>query len=292
MIDLRNLRHLSVLARQLNFSRAAEELGITQPALSRSIQALEDRLGLLLFDRDRGKVSLTPAGAKLAERAGYLLNDIVHIEREVRDEALGEAGAIRFGIAPMPARALLAPVLTARIGSAPRVANGVVVRDVPALRRQLLAGEIEFFISQEIEFEVGQEIKSAPLGEFPFSAIIRSGHPLCGDPKTTERFPLLRSSWAGMPVPQAIKASVFETPNVVEDFAALAEMVQHTDAIWLSSAYSIQPLIKAGTLVEHYPSRRRIAINTYSLRRRSQTALAKGVLAEFHAAMKSIIAAQ
>lgn len=72
MLDLRKLRHVVVLARRLNYVRAADELGITQPTLTRSIQALERQLQVRLFDRDHGSVNLTPRGRSIAERAGLL----------------------------------------------------------------------------------------------------------------------------------------------------------------------------------------------------------------------------
>ena len=61
-MDLRRLRHFSVLAETLNFSRAAERLHIAQPALSVSIQKLENELGTRLFERTSSGVLLTPAG--------------------------------------------------------------------------------------------------------------------------------------------------------------------------------------------------------------------------------------
>jgi DNA-binding transcriptional LysR family regulator len=67
-IDLRSLRYVVGLARQLSFTKAADELGVSQSALSRSIQQVERRSAARLFDRDRGGVYLTAVG-RLLERA-------------------------------------------------------------------------------------------------------------------------------------------------------------------------------------------------------------------------------
>lgn len=62
MLGLRRLRYLIVLAKRLGYSRAAEDLRLSQSALSRAIQALESELGVRLFDRDRAGVMLTEQG--------------------------------------------------------------------------------------------------------------------------------------------------------------------------------------------------------------------------------------
>ena len=73
-IDLRRCRHVLALDLHRNFARAAESLGLTQPALTRSLQALEKSIGARLFDRDRARVEPTPVGQRLIERARLLVN--------------------------------------------------------------------------------------------------------------------------------------------------------------------------------------------------------------------------
>ena len=72
-MDLKRLRYAIGLADELNFARAAEKLHLSQPALSRSIQTLEEELGMLLFDRDNRNVAVTTAGAVFLDRARQLL---------------------------------------------------------------------------------------------------------------------------------------------------------------------------------------------------------------------------
>lgn len=72
-LDLRRLRYFSAVAEHLHFRRAAEELHIAQPALSRQIRALEKDLGVQLFDRDQRSTTLTPAGRQLLDDAAPLL---------------------------------------------------------------------------------------------------------------------------------------------------------------------------------------------------------------------------
>jgi DNA-binding transcriptional LysR family regulator len=61
-MDLKRMKHAIALADELSFARAAEKLHLSQPALSRSIQTLEEDVGMLLFDRDNRNVALTTVG--------------------------------------------------------------------------------------------------------------------------------------------------------------------------------------------------------------------------------------
>jgi DNA-binding transcriptional LysR family regulator len=77
-VELRHMRALVTLAEELNFTRAAERLHLTQQALSGQIRQLEQRVGTRLVDRDTHHVALTPAGAALYERCRSLLTGVEH----------------------------------------------------------------------------------------------------------------------------------------------------------------------------------------------------------------------
>lgn len=249
MLNLRNLNYLFVLAKRLNFARAAEELGISQSALSRAIQALEQDFGMRLFDRGRAGVSLTPQGRLAVERAGVLLADAEHLERELMMSASADAGRVRFGFAPMPADVLLPGLVAERLRAAPAVTNEVMVRDGDALWALLVAGEIEFFVTNE-----GYKFESPPprvetLGIFPISLIVRAGHPLLASGGAEgQKFPVIRSSWTGMPLPPETFPLMQGMPNVIEDFGSLAEITARSDAIWFSSPYAACQELAAGVL--------------------------------------------
>jgi DNA-binding transcriptional LysR family regulator len=87
-IDLRKLRYFLAVAERLNFGRAAQELILAQPALSRAIKSLEHDLGVVLFDRDRHTVQLTEAGRVLVAEAGGLLARAGAARRRVRAAAV------------------------------------------------------------------------------------------------------------------------------------------------------------------------------------------------------------
>lgn len=85
--DVRELRYFLAVAEELNFSRAAERLGMAQPPLSRAIRQMERRLGADLFTRDTRQVSLTPVGATLLDEARYVLEAVSAATRRTRRAA-------------------------------------------------------------------------------------------------------------------------------------------------------------------------------------------------------------
>jgi DNA-binding transcriptional LysR family regulator len=289
MIDLRSLRHLVVLVKHLNYVRAAEELGVTQPTLSRSVQALERQLGVRLFDRDRGGVRITPQGRAIAERASLLLRDADDLERQAKLAADAEAGRVRFGMAPMPARTLLSRALADRLEVAPGVTNEVLVRDVGALWEMLLAGEIEFFINPNPPAHDLSGVRLEVLGRFPLSVIVRADHPVLNGARPGERYPLVRASWTGIQPPQEISDLVLGAPNVIEDFSALASLTAATNALWLSSALAIDEELRTGSLCEFLRAKQHIEITMYSLNRRSLSPAAMAVAAALRRQVQLIL---
>jgi DNA-binding transcriptional LysR family regulator len=103
---LRDLRYFVAVAEELNFTRAAERLHISQPALSKQIHALETALRAQLFARDRRRVQLTPAGVALLEVARRLLGDWDDGMAAVADAAAEQTRTLRVGTLTSIGRAL------------------------------------------------------------------------------------------------------------------------------------------------------------------------------------------
>lgn len=106
-VHLRDLRYFVAVAEELHFTRAAQRLFVSQPALSRQIAKLEDDLRVQLLSRDRRRVTLTPAGAALLDRARDLLSEWDAARTAVADAAARAAAILRIGVQTSVGRGLL-----------------------------------------------------------------------------------------------------------------------------------------------------------------------------------------
>jgi DNA-binding transcriptional LysR family regulator len=275
MFELRRLRYLVTLAMRLSYARAAEDLGITQSALTRAVQSLEREMGMRLFDRDQSGVSLTPEGQRVVEKAEALLANAKDFEHQVKLTSRRLEGRIRFGMAPVVMQALLPATIPARLRAAPDFIHEVVVRESEALWHMLIAREIEFFVSPDWEVPEALPTRVDVLGEFPLSLAVRSGHPLLTDSACCERFPVLVSAFGSkagqLPIPLAYATP--GGPHLFEDSATLNRMTQASDAIWMTSSYAIAQDLANGSLVElpwpHRETPGTFKVSMYSLERRS-----------------------
>jgi len=273
---LKALRHVAVLARTLNYTRAAQELHISQSALTRSIQATEQDNKLRIFDRDRGGVHLTTAGQAFVDKAVALLREADDFERQVALLAGGEDYEIAFGMAPLPARALLPELATEAFIASSRLRWQVEINSAADLLRRLLNEDIEFFLCAEEQLSAHAPVRAVPLGKFPLSFVVRKDHPLLTTPASGQTFPVVSvaaiPSYSGFPKPVR---SVLEFPPrlVANDYALLASITAQSNAIWPTPAFTVLDELKSGSLtVLPIGSKRSVAqfsIVTYSLQKRS-----------------------
>jgi DNA-binding transcriptional LysR family regulator len=117
-VHVRDLRYFLEVARQLHFTRAAETLYISQPALSKQIRALERQLSVTLFDRERGDVRLTRAGAELVPYAEQMTESWEHAKRSL---AKASDCTLLIGMHTSPGRGLLPKVRARMVASCPDV---------------------------------------------------------------------------------------------------------------------------------------------------------------------------
>ena len=141
--DLRQLRQFVAVAEHLHFGRAAEALHISQPPLSRSIQDLEAKLGVRLFERSRRKVELTAAGAWYLEEARQVLARLDRASRGVAELAAGGAGALRIGFVTIADYSVLPGLLSAFKAADPGVSMSLRELVTEAQLDALGAGDLD-----------------------------------------------------------------------------------------------------------------------------------------------------
>ncbi|WP_406005058.1 LysR family transcriptional regulator [Streptomyces sp. NBC_00637] len=110
----RELRYFVTVAEELHFTRAAERLFVSQPALSKQIRMLERQLGVVLFERDRRTVRLTEVGETLLPHAREVLAAWQGAEAAVREAKNAEGRTLVIGMSTSPGRGLL-PALRTRL---------------------------------------------------------------------------------------------------------------------------------------------------------------------------------
>lgn len=143
-MDLDQLRYFLRVAKRQNFTRAAEELGISQPALSRSIQKLEEELGQPVFERRSRSVALTDAGTLLQTRAQQALTLLDDTKAEITDD--GQQGRLRVGAIPTIAPYFLPDVLRQFSTEFPKATLLVQEHTTDALLKCCAQGEIDLAI--------------------------------------------------------------------------------------------------------------------------------------------------
>ncbi|MFF3737221.1 LysR family transcriptional regulator [Streptomyces sp. NPDC002566] len=115
-VHMRDLRYFTAVAEELNFTRAAERLFVSQPALSKQIRMLEKHVGAPLFDRDRRAVRLTAVGEALLPHARGVLAAWRAAEAVVEEARNAERQTLVIGMSTSPGRGLL-PALRSRLRS-------------------------------------------------------------------------------------------------------------------------------------------------------------------------------
>lgn len=143
-MDLDQLRYFLGVAERQSFTRAARDLSISQPALSRSIQRLEDELGQPVFERKTRSVALTEAGQLLLMRAQQVLTILEDTKAEITDD--GQTGRLRIGAIPTIAPYFLPRILQDFSRDYPRATVMVQENTTDALLKSCTQGEVDVAI--------------------------------------------------------------------------------------------------------------------------------------------------
>jgi len=176
LTELRRLKAFLAVARVQNFTRAATELNVSQSALSVQIRQLEDQLGTVLFDRNRRRVSITPAGQDLLPRLERIVHDIEAVISDARDAGGLMRGTVTVAVLPSLAGGLL-PRAVAALGTQ---APGITVRIVDAVAARVVDmakyGEVDFAVGSMMRAD--RDVICRPLRVDRFCALVSPRHPL------------------------------------------------------------------------------------------------------------------
>jgi LysR family hydrogen peroxide-inducible transcriptional activator len=177
---LRQLQYAAAVGETLSFRRAAERCRVAQPSLSAQVAALEEALGVRIFERNRRRVLLTPAGAALLERARALIaaaDDLADAARGAGDPL---AGRLRLGVIPTISPYLLPAAAPAIRAAYPRLRLEWLEEKTEVLVARLRAGALDGALLA-LEADLG-EVEHEPVAEDPFVLAAPRGHPLATRP--------------------------------------------------------------------------------------------------------------
>jgi len=175
-VTLRHLRAFESVARLSSFTRAAEELQMSQPALTMAIRQLEDMVGASLFDRTTRRVALTPEGSDFVPTAQRLLHDFDLAIQDIRTVAKRRRG--RVGIASVLSLATKIMPRAIREFSDAHPTTSIYLRDGNStdVRRRVRRNEVDVgFASMDRD---DPDLDFAPLFRDQIGLLARSDHPL------------------------------------------------------------------------------------------------------------------
>lgn len=272
-MDLRQLRYFLALTEHRSFVRAADAMGITQPAFSRSIQGLENELGCQLVDRGSKDLRPTPEGQVVLQHALTLVRGASNLTNEINQMTKLDAGEVRFGAGPALAARLVPDALLRFMAAHPRVRASLEVNNWENLSRSLSRDEIEFFVADIRQFEADPSFQTRPLTPRAGLFFCRAGHPLLAKESLSTNdlfdYPLAATR---IPVgARKVLANLSGKANLelhveCEQFPLLEQIVRRSDAVGIGTCEALREGLASGELVQLHL--RNLPLNMESLNAR------------------------
>lgn len=257
-MNLNHLRHLIALAEHQSFRKAADALFLTQPALSRSIQALERELKVKLIDRVGKRNTLTAYGQQVVDSAKRIIFEAAELQRGVMLLREGTLGAVSIGFGPTPAAVLMVPLLTYMASHRPKIQINVSRGSVSLLTQALRSEAVDVIAIDLRALTDFKDLLIEPLAPLRGGFICRAGHPLLSreavDLAMLRQYPV-----ASTPLSDEISRNLatelgaeahpsrLMTINC-EDISGLLDVVEATNTIFFGIFASARARIAAGKL--------------------------------------------
>lgn len=175
-MELQQIKYFLVLAEELHFWKSAEKLFMTQSALSRQIKALEDELGVQLFERSKRTVKLTKAGLFLREQWLRMMEEIDRIHRQAKSIHEGTYGMVSIAYPGSIAYGFLPALVSAIANALPEVKLELVEPTDVSIEQLLLNHQLDLALRRDPA--ENPALKSLTLYAEHFSLIVPQHHPL------------------------------------------------------------------------------------------------------------------
>ena len=199
-VGLRHLRLAIALAKHNSLSRAAVELGMSQPTATKLLQDLEAELKIALFTRTNRGVVPNDVGAELVRQAQLLITQLAHMGQKMEDLASGAGGRVVVGTLLSAASRLLPDAIVSLRAARPKVSVEVVEGTNDVLMPRLASGELDFIVGRLSEYRHRDDIVRESLYSEPAVIVARADHPLSSLPELSVQ-DLVNCEWI-LPPPE------------------------------------------------------------------------------------------
>lgn len=261
MLSLRSFHHFIVLVEEGTFTRAAERLHLTQSALSRSIQSLEEKLGLRLLDRNPNGLQLTQAGHMAHESIERILADTDALMRAARLLSGHDTGKVRFGAGVYPAAAFLAPLMKTLATEYPGISAHVEIESWKRLLDKLDQNKLDFVVAITHSLPPSSDYTERALPPQRVGLFVQKDHPLLGIKRSQLRARLTDYGLATTDLPPRARQHLAlaygltdpaELPVTLEcdSMNTLREVALSSHTVLFSTQEAIHADVAAGRLVQ------------------------------------------
>lgn len=178
MITPRRLQHLTTLIEHGHFGRAANVLNISQPALTKSIQALETELGVALVDRKGGSITLTIFGELVMRQSKGLFTAEDDLRREIKLLVDHDIGSLKVALGPYPSITSGYSSVSRLLAKHPKIHATVHVAGWRDVAQQVLSRTVDLGIAEISELRDCEQFTTELLGQHQARVFCRPGHPI------------------------------------------------------------------------------------------------------------------
>jgi len=196
-MQIRQLEYFVAVSEHLNFTRAAEQFFISQTAVTQQIKALEEELGVRLFDRNNRRVELTPAGKTFLEDANAILRRTKDAFERVKRTDTIFTGNINFGFVKGYEKTNLSDLLADFHGHYPSISLTLTRENVAVLYDRILNRSLDIIINIQYSMDSMDDLEDMDfrvIRRYPLLAVMHASHPL------SHRTSIKRSELKGYPL--------------------------------------------------------------------------------------------
>jgi DNA-binding transcriptional LysR family regulator len=243
----RRLLYVVATARYGSFTAAADRVGVTQSAITKSVADLERQLGYSIFNRTARGVILTDEGRSFVERASRLLDEAQDLMRGASAGSDPYNGVLRIGVCPASLEWLLVEPLSTLIARHPRIRLDIVGGSFDKIVQQLRAGAVDVALGYEAAFLEQPDFRRETLPPMLTTFFVRRGHPILDCEEITQaeiaKYDLISPSGSSpydymwRQIYEEAGVDPQERLHIVDYFPIVERLVRSTDAISVVSIH-------------------------------------------------------